>query len=273
MNHIRFMMSKIKEYSLLYETVKDAIEDPLGEESIYSEEIDHIQDYCKQIVGEVVAKIPEVLQSKYEGARERIANEVYLLSAHRARYRVALTVDTYEQNDTQICVDIEPDYDSEQETGNDRILETLKLELKNRLVEDWEKCIWLIDEQSEFLCSELYPKFFSTENKIRAFVNRVMNQRVGTEWLNSFGLEKYYESAIEMEKIFRQRVPEYENVDAKLMSLTLEALFEILFKGIIFKNDTVLQPEDFNIISTMTKNGKKENIKDFLLGKRKPDIA
>lgn len=95
---------------------------------------------------------------------------------------------------------------------------------------DWKRCDWLIDEPSEALCTELYSEFFKLENRIRSFVSRVLTLHLGVDWLSSCGLEKYYNSAIQLSETFKQKVPELDDINAELISLTLESVFEIVFK-------------------------------------------
>ena len=104
--------------------------------------------------------------------------------------------DKHEENSIQLHTEIEsPTIESlDFETSYNKTLEALKLVLKDRVSKDWQGCTWLIDDQSEFLCAELYPHFFRLENRIRAFVNEVLIQHMGQNWLNYPGLEQYKEA-------------------------------------------------------------------------------
>lgn len=65
----------------------------------------------------------------------------------------------------------------------------LILSLDEILLRDWEMCTWIIDEQSEYLGMELYPLIFKTENKMRAFINKVLLYKFGIKWMELIGLE------------------------------------------------------------------------------------
>ena len=113
---------------------------------------------------------------KYLGCRERIARGAYQLTISGMTYDVFFVFDKREDNNIQLHIEIEspiienPDF----ETRYNKTLEALKLALKDLVSKDWQGCTWLIDDQSEFLCAELYPHFFRLENRIRAFVNEVL---------------------------------------------------------------------------------------------------
>lgn len=271
MPHIRFMFNRIKDYSLIYEEIPCPAMVNFGiEESQAVEEKDHIKDYCVSVLNDVIPKIPSSIEFKYKGCLERIGNEVFEINTNEAVYTVSFTVNTFTAKNAILYVDIKCEYLlSELDSRIDCLLEKLKIELKNRLIKDWDSCSWLVDEQSEQLCSELYPMFFRLENEIRAFVGRVLEYHVGPNWLDCFGLEKYSDSAKSLSETFKQRVPEFDNVNAQLISLTLESLFEIVFYGEIYKDETKLKAADFKTIEKICKSGgKPENIKSFLEKKR-----
>lgn len=265
------MFNRIKDYSLIYEEVPcSAMIDFGAEESQAVEEKDHIKDYCTSVLNDVIPKIQTSTEFKYKGCIERIGNEVFEINTNSAVYTVSFTVNTFSTHNAILYVDVKCEYlFSELANRIDLLLEKLKIELKNRLIKDWESCSWLIDEQSEQLCSELYPEFFRLENEIRSFVGRVLAHHIGFNWLDGFGLEKYSESAKSLSEIFQQRVPEFDNVNIQLISLTVESLFSIVFKGVIYKDETRLKSADFKAIEKMcTSSGKTKNIKDFLEKKR-----
>lgn len=267
MNHVRFMFNRIKDYALLYEEISIPSDQLFGVPC--TQEKDHIEDYCKKIIDEVVPKLNPVTTVNYRGCLERIANEVYSLEISGGKYTVSLTVDTFHKKNARLTVDIEPEYSQEDmENRIDVYLERLKIELKNRIIADWNSCTWLVDEQSEQMGAELYPEFFRIENEIRAFAGRVLTYKVGVNWLSSFGLEKFNESAKSLAATFQQRVPEFDNVNADLISLTLESLFEIIFKCTIYNEETVLTPDDFKKLDGIIKSGKTENVRQFLEKKK-----
>jgi hypothetical protein len=124
------MFNRIKDYALLYEEIF------LPEDSLFgvtcTEEKDHIKEYCKKIIDDVVPRLHPVTTVNYLGCLERIANEVYSLEIAGGKYKVSLTVDTFHKKNARLTVDIVPEYS--QGDIIDRVdiyLEKLKIELKN----------------------------------------------------------------------------------------------------------------------------------------------
>ena len=205
------------------------------------------------------------------GCLERIANEVFALETDSAEYKITFTIDTFQNKDARIIIDIVPKYIYEGiEKCYDRYLEKLKIEIKKRMNVDWKRCDWLIDEPSEALCTELYSEFFKLENRIRSFVSRVLTLHLGVDWLSSCGLEKYYNSAIQLSETFKQKVLELDDINAELISLTLESVFEIVFKCKVYENDIVLSRAEYVQLEKILTSGKEnENAKNFILKRRK----
>ena len=116
----------------------------------------------------------------------------------------------------------------------------------------------------------MYSEFFKLENRIRSFVSRVLTLHLGVDWLSSCGLEKYYNSAIQLSETFKQKVPELDDINAELISLTLESVFEIVFKCKVYENDIVLSRAEYVQLEKILTSGKEnENAKNFILKRRK----
>ena len=58
-------------------------------------------------------------------------------------------------------------------------------------------------------------------------------------------MEKYYNSAIQLSETFKQKVLELDDINAELISLTLESVFEIVFKCKVYENDIVLSRAEY----------------------------
>lgn len=268
MNHVRFMFNRINNYELLYEDVVEY--DKNWGDDITSVQ-DHTKDYVTKIMNDIVPNLLKQSTLKYLGCLERIANEVFVLETDSAEYTVTFTIDTFLDKDARIIIDIVSQYTYEGiEKCYDRYLEKLKIEIKKKMNTDWKRCNWLIDEPSEALCTELYSEFFKLENRIRSFVSRVLTLHLGVDWLSSCGLEKYYKSATQLSDAFKQKVPELDDINADLISLTLESVFDIVFKCQVYENDIVLSRAEYvQLENILTSSKGNENAKDFILKRRK----
>lgn len=166
MNHVKFMFNRINNYDLLYEDIMEGNQE-WGENTKRVE--DHTKEYVTQVMKDIMPNLLNKSTLKCLGCLERIANEVFALETDSAEYKITFTIDTFQNKDARIIIDIVPKYIYEGiEKCYDRYLEKLKIEIKKRMNVDWKRCDWLIDEPSEALCTELYSEFFKLENRIRS---------------------------------------------------------------------------------------------------------
>lgn len=120
-------------------------------------------------MSKVVKKLSGVEEYSYEQSFERIANEVFVVIASDKYYEVIFTIDTYKYEKTRMKIRI----NTSETNGNrpskyifddgieyDIFLEQLKISIEDTLKKDWAVCSWITDEQSEKLCSHLYPNIF-----------------------------------------------------------------------------------------------------------------
>ena len=140
----------------------------------------------------------------------------------------------------------------------DKNLEDLKIALKNRLILEWRLCTWLVDEQSELLCSKAYQKAHHIENNLRAFASKVLIHFLGVNWLECAGLDNYNLSVKDLKKAFVQRVPEFDDINTDFLLMTLETLVKIIFEGIVYEEELTITKEQYNQIQKM---GLKESVK------------
>ncbi len=271
---IEILFSEITDRTKLYN------EDPLEIHSQFTGKIETVpcsqyvgKMYCTEHIESVKSKIPSIKKCEYKGALERIANEVFELETEDITYTVSCTIDTYPSKKTRMLVKISSEIQNCENTAAptacyDHILEKLKLEVKNVFREDWKSCVWIKDEQSEFLCSNLYPYIFRAENKLRAFANKLLIWELGPDWLDSPGLEKYAESHKKLSEDFRSREPAFTDVDDVFISTTLETLFEIIQKGIVYESPFQLSQNQFNDFIKLISQGNKENISKWVLNRR-----
>lgn len=271
---IKFMFNSPNDASLLYVCTEETGESPFGGKDTVKVEIRRSKEYSESILDDVKACVSGFTEYKYLGCRERIAREAYQLTISGITYEVFFVFDKREENNIQLHIEIEsPAIESSDfETRYNKTLELLKLALKDRVSRDWQGCTWLIDDQSEYLCAELYPHFFRLENRIRAFVNEILIQHMGQNWLNYPGLEQYKESIRGMENSFKQTVPQFANINSSLLSMTLEMLSELMQDAKVYNNNTVLSSAD---ISRVNEHLKGQNIKaarEFIMRRREIEI-
>jgi len=138
-------------------------------------------------------------------------------------YDLSFEIDTFK--DEQLTVKLEEtnpisDFDEE--------LHQVKVILKNNLLKDWEKCIWLDDHQSEFFSRQLTPEIYRVENQLRQFINMVMVSNFGVTWWDDFvPYELKLKHKVRL-RHFRKGVPSFSNVDDRLLSIDTDELMEIM---------------------------------------------
>ena len=271
---IKFMFNSPNDTSLLYACTDEVGESPFGGENAITVEIRRSKEYSEAILADVKSCLSGFTEYKYLGCRERIAREAYQLTISGMTYDVFFVFDKREDDNIQLHIEIEspiienPDF----ETRYNKTLEALKLALKDRVSKDWQGCTWLIDDQSEFLCAELYPHFFRLENRIRAFVNEVLIQHMGQNWLNYPGLEQYKEAIRGMENSFKQTVPQFANINSSLLSMTLEMLSELMRDAKVYSNNTVLTSADISRINEHLKGQNIKAAREFIMRRREIEI-
>lgn len=107
-------------------------------------------------------------------------------------------------------------------------LEKLKLTIKKVIITDLKDIIWLIDKDSECLSIELYSKVYKTENLMRELINEVMIKQYGTSWWESFVPFNIKEKHGKRLKDYKSKVPAFNNVDERLMSIDVDDLGELI---------------------------------------------
>ena len=111
---------------------------------------------------------------------------------------------------------------------NQSYIEDLKLYIKNSIVKDWEKIVWLYDEDAYLLSKALYSRFYATENKIRRFINEFMVKTFGTNWWDLLPDQLIKDKYNSRFKGYKTVVPGFNNVDDHLLSIDVGDLFKIL---------------------------------------------
>lgn len=243
---ISFSMDGIKNMDQLY-TYSSEHYPEFGEGRI---EHYHGEDYCKNAITDVLNVLmpSDWTEQKYLGSRDRIANETFILSsAAGSKYNISFTINTYNGEAARLEITII----APETEGYDHRLEKLKIALKNRLLPDWHQCTWLMDEQAAALCKNAYEKTFVIENNLRAFASKVLIHFLGVDWIKKAGLEKEAESVDALKEKFIQRVSDFDNINTDFLSMTLETLVGVMFKGVTYRDDVILSRQDFAKIQAM----------------------
>lgn len=259
-----FSMDGIKNIDQLY-TWTSEYSDELG----CQDKVEHYHGdkYCNNAIATLPSS--DWIEKKYLGSRERIANETFVLtSSDNKNYIVSFAIKTYEQTMARLEVSIS----SEATPSYDQMLEKLKIALKNTLIPDWLECTWLVDEQAAQLSKEAYEQAFIIENNLRAFASKVLIHFLGVNWLQRAGLDEEVESVKKLKELFVQRVPAFDNINADFLSMTLETLVGIMFKGVVYKEDVVLSHQDYIEIQKICTKAKDANhVANFLKARRSVD--
>lgn len=248
---IEFLFSEIKDIEKLYQI--DLIDNPFGGAECHSYTYigkEYLQNKLKTIEG----NLPGLNEFIYQQCFGRIANEVFVVVVNDIYYELIFTIDTYQYKKARMKVSIErPEKLDVAIFGNqvladgevyDIFLEQLKIAIKSAFKKDWAVCSWITDEQSEQLCSHLYPGIFKDENKIRAFANKILVHHIGKDWIKQYGMEKYEESHKSLSVDFKRKVPCFADIDDTFISMTMETMMEVILKANIYEDEIVLNQSD-----------------------------
>lgn len=246
---IEFKMIGIKDISKIEQ--RDKVKDStFGEECV----VDYVQDIADQYCKDVMNKAQESLdmrEIKYIGCTERIGNYEFAISNDAIDYSVIFQKDTYEGKlqftvligYAQKRVGLPPVNQKEMIIEYDLFLEKLKLCIKDVLIRDWKKCIWISDNQSLELSKEIYSEIYVTENDLRAFISKIMIENFGAEWYDRAEFYKLKGSIKENSGKVKRNVPSFANIDINIYTTTLETLLSVMNANIYIqtKCQTVLK--------------------------------
>lgn len=228
-------------------------------------------DYCNNIICQAKSHFSEIKCYNYYGQTIRIAHEDYTIKTALKEYSLSFTFDTFtDRKQAQMVVNLfAPDID-----GYDIFIEKFKVFIKEVLLRDWKMCTWIIDEQSEYLGMKLYPLVFKTENKMRAFINKVLTFKFGVKWMELIGLEDIILGHQRSAGDFKREVPEFNNINDFLICSTAESLAKLMLNSKVFEPSFCLSDIESINLHKMLSNKKVTAIYDELhrLRKVKVDI-
>lgn len=271
---IKYMLNLPNDISCFYAYSKEVCESPFGGMENMQTITRLSKEYSEAILADIKPCIQGLTECTYRGCMERISREVYHAKINGNDYEIAFVFDKREGNSVQLHIEIESQdiADQEFEVKYDKHLESLKLTLKERLKKDWKLCTWLMDDQSEMLCAELYHRIFRIENQVRAFANKVLIHHFGHNWLEQPGLEKYRELVSNIETSFKQIVPQFANINSVLLSMTLETLSDVMLKAVVYEENTVLTSTDVLKLYQFLRKRNDDGAKEIVQKKREVKV-
>ena len=269
---IEFKMIEIKDLSKIQK--RKMVKDDIFEADV--EQVEDIADeYCKDIMARIEALSAPDCKVKYIGCTDRIGNFEFKVTHNDVEYTVIFQMDTYEWNRqftikigySQIHIGIPVPEMRERVNGYDHFLERLKIGIKNALIRDWYKCVWIKDSQSLELSKEVYSDIYMAENELRAFISRIMIEHFGIEWHDRPEFYKLKASIEENGVIIKRNVPNFNNIDINLYTVTLEKLMDTV-KADIYSDVMQDSPEMQKLIKerifATTQLDKMKSALDFL---------
>ena len=269
---IEFKMIEIKDLSKIQK--RKMVKDDIFEADV--EQVEDIADeYCQGIMARIETLFGSDCKVKYIGCTDRIGNFEFKVSYKDVEYTVIFQMDTYEWNRqftvkigySQIRVGIPVPQMREKVAGYDHFLEKLKINIKNALIRDWYKCVWIKDNQSLELSREVYSDIYMAENELRAFISRIMIEHFGIDWHDRPEFYKLKASIEENAVIIKRNVPNFNNIDVNLYTVTLEKLMDTVMTD-IYSDAMQDSPEMQNLIKerifATTQLDKMKSALDFL---------
>ncbi len=234
---IEFKMIEIKDLSKIQK--RKMVKDDIFEADV--EQVEDIADvYCQGIMARIETLFGSDCKVKYIGCTDRIGNFEFKVSYKDVEYTVIFQMDTYEWNRqftikigySQIRIGIPVPQMREKIVGYDHFLERLKISIKNALIRDWYKCVWIKDNQSLELSREVYSDIYMAENELRAFISRIMIEHFGIDWHDRPEFYKLKASIEENAVIIKRNVPNFNNIDVNLYTVTLEKLMDTVMTDV-----------------------------------------
>lgn len=131
-------------------------------------------------------------------------------------------------NMLEISIEVE---ENELSVWNNNI-EKLKLGIKDSILPDYDKIIWLYDYDAALLSYDLYEKIFRVENRLRRLICEIMYEAFGSRWGDDYKYIKNKENRI---KKYEEEVKGFKGVDTRLMSTNTRDLLSIIKEGNIIE--------------------------------------
>lgn len=265
---IEFKLIEIKDINKI-QRVEEVEDSSFGETVKVECKHDIADEYCKAVIQCAIGAANIECESRYIGCTDRIGHYEFEITKDDVKYAVILQQDTYEWN-IQLTVQIgykTPADKEKLQNEYDTFLEKLKLCIKNSMVGDWYKCVWITDTQSLWLAKEVYSEIYMAENELRAFVSKVMIENFGAEWYDKPEFSKMSASIELNANNVKRNVPNFANIDINLYTITLEGLMATVKSDIYsdsMASDAEVQKEIKRKIFSTTQLDRMQAALDFL---------
>lgn len=185
---------------------------------IVEHECDSPFDYENQIVRYIVENLCTYTYTFY-------CNEIRSGEIHTFKFDVKFTLETHNLVEL-LYVDICSNNYSFTTKSESNCLEILKHQLRKHL-KGWENRYCLLDKQSAYYATELYPKIYETENFFRYYVNDVFVKVFGYNWWNEAVANSIKKSREQRIVDTREYSGKYRDIQPYLMSLEWNDLMEL----------------------------------------------
>ncbi len=265
---IEFKLINIKDINKI-QRVKEVEDSSFGETVRVECKQDITDEYSKTVMQCAIDATNIECESRYIGCTDRIGHYEFEITKDGINYSVILQQDTYEWN-IQLTVQIGYKTLADKEKFQneyDTFLEKLKLCIKNSVVGDWYKCVWITDTQSLWLAKDVYSEIYMAENELRAFVSKIMIENFGAEWYDKPEFSKMSASIELNANNVKRNVPNFANIDINLYTITLEGLMATVKSDIYsdsMASDAEVQKEIKRKIFSTTQLDKMQAALDYL---------
>lgn len=205
-----------------------------------------LEDYTDTLMDTIKNEL-KATELEFYSNKDRIRKASLILNEKEyfISFTSIITSDT-----SQLKIDIKPN----QNRFLDHDLHNLKIKIKDSMVKEWEKCVWLEDSQSESFAESLYKDIHSVENSLRRLINIILFYRLGGDWWDKYMPANIIEKYNERNDPYKQRTPSFDNIHSNLMSIDTSDLVKILgHKTYKLKSENIFQ----------NKNIKKNDPFDF----------
>ena len=107
---------------------------------------------------------------------------------------------------------------------------------------------------------------------MRAFINKVLTYKLGVKWIDSIGVESIKRNYNKNKVEFKRNVPEFNNINDILISLTVESLSKLMLESKIYENDFNISDTDSINLHKLLADQKHNAVFEILMKLRKEKV-